>query len=75
MTQQDEKLDRSRNNSWFCEINIDSNKVRDHCHLTSTYRDSAYEGGDMNVKQKKSNFNPLAFHEISKMIEIFSSKT
>ena len=49
----------------FAKKNIESDKVRDHCHLTGKYRDPAHKVCNINVKQKDSNFIPLAFHNFS----------
>ena len=44
---------------------IESDKVRDHCHLTGKYRGLAHSISNINVKQKDSNFIPFAFHNFS----------
>ena len=49
----------------FCEKEILSDKVRDHCHLTGKYRGPAHNVCNINVKQKDSNFIPFAFHNFS----------
>ena len=49
----------------FCEKEIISEKVRDHCHLTGKYRGPAHNVCIINVKQKDSNFIPFAFHIFS----------
>ena len=49
----------------FCEKQILSDKVRDHCHLTGKYRGLGYNTCNINVKQKDSNFIPFAFHNFS----------
>ena len=49
----------------FCEKEILSDKVRDHCHLTGKYRGPAHNTCNINVKQKDSNFIPFAFHNFS----------
>ena len=49
----------------FCEKEIISEKVRDHCHLTGKYRGPDHNVCDINVKQKDSNFIPFAFHNFS----------
>ena len=49
----------------FCEGEILSDKVRDHCHLTGKYRGTAQNTCNINVKQEKSNFIPFAFHNFS----------
>ena len=65
MTQEDEKDYRNNNICRFCEKNIESEKVRDHCHLTGKYRGPAHNTCNINVKQKDSNFIPFAFHNFS----------
>ena len=49
----------------FVKKNIESDKVRDHCHLTGNYRGPAHNVCNINVKQKDSNFIPFAFHNFS----------
>ena len=49
----------------FCEKEILSDKVRDHCHLTGRYRGPAHNTCNINVKQEDSNFIPFAFHNFS----------
>ena len=42
MTEENEEDYRSNNICQFCEKNIESDKVRDHCHLTGGYRVQAH---------------------------------
>ena len=49
----------------FCEKNIESDKVRDHCHLTCDYRGLAHSKRKINVTQKQSHFVPFIFHSFS----------
>ena len=49
----------------FCEKNIESDKVRDHCHLTGNYRGPSHNTCNINVIQKQSNFIPFIFHNFS----------
>ena len=65
MTQEDEEDYRNNNICRFCEKSIESDKVRDHCHLTSRYRGPSHNICNINVKQKDSNFIPFAFHNFS----------
>ena len=44
---------------------IQSDKVRDHCHLTGRYRGPAHSNRNINVTQDQSNFIPLIFHNFS----------
>ena len=65
MTEDNEKDYRSNNICRFCEKNFESEKVRDHCHLTGKYRCSAHNTCNINFKQKDSNFIPFASHNFS----------
>ena len=65
MKQEDEEDYRNNNICRFCEKEILSDKVRDHCHLTGKYRGPAHNTCNINVKQKDSNFKPFAFHNSS----------
>ena len=65
ITQEDEEDYRNNNICRFCEKNCESDKVRDHCHLTGKYRDPSHNVCNKNVKQKDSNFIPFAFHNFS----------
>ena len=65
MTQEDEEDFRNNNICRFCEKEILSDKVRDHCHLTGSYRGPAHNICNINVTQKQSNFIPFIFHNFS----------
>ena len=62
MTEKNEEDYRIINICRFCEKKIESDKVRDHCHLTGKYRGPSHNVCNINVKQKDSNFIPFAFH-------------
>ena len=49
----------------FCEENIESEKVRDHCHLTGKYRGPAHSNCKNNVTQDQNNFIPFIFQYFS----------
>ena len=66
MTQEDKEDFENNNNCRFCEKELLSDKVRDHCHLTGKYRGPAHNTCKIDVKQKDSNFIPFAFHNFSK---------
>ena len=61
MTNQDEEDYRSNNICRFCEKEIISDKVRDHCHLTGIFRGPAHSKCNINVTQDQSNFIPFVF--------------
>ena len=65
MTPEDEEDFINNNICQFCEKNIESDKVRDHCHLTGKYRGPAHNTCNINVTQKQSNFIPFIFHNFS----------
>ena len=65
MTQEDEEDYKNNNICRFCEKNIESDKIRDHCHLSGEYRGSSHNVCNINVKQKDSNFIPFVFHNFS----------
>ena len=50
---------------WMCneEFNDEGVKVRDHCHFTGRYRGAAHNS--CNLKYRKPNFTPVAFHNLS----------
>ena len=65
MTEVDEEDYENNKICRFCEREILSDKVRDHCHLTGKNRGPAHNSCNINVKQKDSNFIPFAFHIFS----------
>ena len=65
MTKEDEEKYKNNNICRFCEKNIESDKVRDHCHLTGKYRGPSHNVCNINVRQADSNFIPFAFHNFS----------
>ena len=65
MTGDDEEVYRKNNICRFCEKNIESEKVRDCCHLTGKYRGPAHNTCNINVKQNDSNFIPFALNIFS----------
>ena len=65
MTDKDEEDYKNDNICRFCEKLIESDKVRDHCHLTGSYRGPAHNTCNINVTQKQSNFIPFIFHNLS----------
>ena len=66
MTDEEEEDYRNNNVCRFCEKEILSDKVRDHCHLTGKFRGPAHNKCNINVTQKQSNFIPFIFHNFSR---------
>ena len=65
MTKENEEDFKNNKNCRFCDRNIESDRVRDHCHLTGKYGGPAHNVCNINVKQKDTNFIPFAFHNFS----------
>ena len=65
MRQEDEEDYKNNSISRFCEKNIESDKFRDHCHLTGKYRGPSHNICNINVRQADSNFIAFAFHNFS----------
>ena len=75
MTEEDEEDYKNDNICRFCEKEILSDKVRDHCHLTGKYRGPAHSKCNIDVTQKQSNFIPFIFHNFSNYdCHMFSKK-
>ena len=65
MMDEDEEDFKNNNICRFFEKFIESDKVREHCRLTSIYRGPAHSKCNINVTQKKSNFISFIFHNFS----------
>ena len=62
MTEKDEEDCGNNNTCRFCEKNIESDKVRDHCHLTGKCRGPAHSNCNIFVTQDVRNSIPFIFH-------------
>ena len=65
MTEEDEEDFQKDNICRFCEKEIITNKVRDHCHLTGKNRGPSHDICNINVTQRQSTFIPFIFHKFS----------
>ena len=65
MTEEDEEDFKNNNFCGFCEQIIESDKVRDHCHLTGIYRGPAHSICNINVTQGQKHFKAFVFHKFS----------
>ena len=65
MTQEDEEDYKNNNVCRFCEKFIESDKARDHCHLTGNYRRPAHSICNIIVTETQCNFIPFIFHNFS----------
>ena len=65
MTEEDQQDFENNNICRYCEKYIETDKVRDHCHLTGKYRGPAHNECNLQVKQKDSNFITIGLHNFS----------
>ena len=65
MTEEDKQNFENNSICRYCEKYIETDKVRDHCHLTDKYRGPAHNDCNLNVKQKDSNFITIGLHNFS----------
>ena len=61
--EQNEEFERP-NVCWICGklIDLDQNKVKDHCHITGFYRGPAHWSCNINLKVTKKD--PVIFHNL-----------
>ena len=64
MTAEESEKFEMTNICWICNklIDIDDNKVRDHCHITGRYRGAAHWSCNINLKITKKV--PVIFHNL-----------
>ena len=64
MSEEEEHLFKQSNCCWICEklIDNDDEKVRDHCHVASKFRDEAYCSCNINLQLIKKV--PIIFHNL-----------
>ena len=60
MAEDDEEVFKNDNCRIYEKI-IESDKVRDHCHLTGKNRGPVHKKCSINVKQKQNLFFPIVF--------------
>ena len=65
MTKEFEEDCKNNNNCRFSEKFLESDKVRDHCHLTGKCRGPADSKCNTKVTHKQSRFIPFIFHNFS----------
>ena len=74
MTEKGEEVYKNKNICRFCEKIFESDKNRDHGHLTGKYRGPAHSKCDINVTQDQSNLFLSYFTILVIMIVICSSR-
>ena len=74
MTEEDEEDLKNNNNFRYCAKIIESDKVRDHCHLTGKYKRPAHSECNINVSQDKIKLFHIYFTILVIMIVKCSSR-
>ena len=65
MTEEDNQDFENNNICRYCEKYIETDKVRDHCHITGNYRGPAHNECNLQVRQADSNFITIGLHDFS----------
>ena len=65
MTEENKQDFENDNICRYCGKYIETDKVRDYCHLTGNYRGPAHNECNLQVKQKDSNFITIGLHNFS----------
>ena len=62
MTIQDEEISNNSRICWICNEVLNTDKVRDHCHITGKFRGAAHN--QCNLKFKIPKKLPIIFHNL-----------
>ena len=63
MTEKDKENFAKAEQCHICDMPLDEDKVRDHCHFTGKFRGAAHN--ECNLKYKVPKFIPVIFHNLS----------
>ena len=62
MTTQDEEIYNNSQICWICNEELNTHKVRDHCHITDKFREAAHDQCNLKIKIPKKF--PIFFHNL-----------
>ena len=62
MTIQDEEISNNSRICWICNEVLNTDKVRDHCHITGKFRGAAHNQCNLKFKIRKKL--PIIFHKL-----------
>ena len=62
MTNEDEEIYNNSQICWICKEELNTDKVRDHCHVTGKFRGAAHN--ECNVKLRIPRKLPIIFHNL-----------
>ena len=62
MTNEDKEIYNNSQICWICKEELNTDKVRDHCHVTGKFRGAAHN--KCNLKLRISRKLPIIFHNL-----------
>ena len=62
MTYEDEEIYKNSNICWICTQELNTDKVRDHCHVAGKFRDASHSKCNINLRLPKKL--PIIFHNL-----------
>ena len=57
MTNEDEEIYGNSHICWICKQELNTDKVRDHCHVTGKFRGTAHHKCNINLRLPKKTTN------------------
>ena len=64
MTYEDEEIYKNSNICWICTQELNTDKVRDHCHVAGKFRDASHSKCNINLRLPKKL--PIIFHNLQR---------
>ena len=68
MTNEDHDIYKNSHIFWICKQELDTDKVRDHCHVTRKFRGASHSKCNLNLRLPKKL--PIIFHDLKDMTGI-----
>ena len=62
MTNEDEEIYNNSQICWICKEELNTDKVKDHCHVTGKFREAAHD--KCNLKLRIPRKLPIIFHNL-----------
>ena len=56
MTNEDEEIYNNSQICWICKEELNTDKVRDHCHVTGKFRGASHNKCNINLRLPKKNY-------------------
>ena len=62
MTSEDKEIYNNSHICWICKQELNTDKVRDHCHVTGRFRSAAHNKCNINLRLSRKL--PIIFHNL-----------